>query len=93
MKNGKNAVKINQKAGVNLGDIRLNKLAKLLVNYSAEVKPSDFVLVSCDEVAEPWLQEVVKEAVLAGAHVETILTSHLVEDIKLKYSTDKQLNQ
>lgn len=93
MKNGKNAVKINQKAGVNLGDIRLNKLAKLLVNYSAEVKPSDFVLVSCDEVAEPWLQEVVKEAVLAGAHVETILTSHLVKDIKLKYSTDKQLTQ
>jgi len=93
LKNGKNAVKINQKAGVNLGDIRLNKLAKLLVNYSAEVKPSDFVLVSCDEVAEPWLQEVVKEAVLAGAHVETILTSHLVKDIKLKYSTDKQLTQ
>jgi aminopeptidase len=85
--------KISQKAGVKLGDMRLNKLAKLLVNYSAEVKPSDFVLVTCEEAAEPWMQEVVKEAILAGAHVETILSSHLVKDLKLKYSTDEQLTQ
>ena len=81
------------KVGVKLRDIRLSKLAKLLVNYSAEVKPSDFVLVSCEEVAEPWMQEVVKEAILAGAHVETLLSSHEVKDIKLKYSSEEQLTQ
>lgn len=33
-----------------MADQRLNKLAKLLVNYSTQVKPGDFVFVSCDEV-------------------------------------------
>ncbi|MFD3156383.1 aminopeptidase [Haloimpatiens sp. FM7330] len=74
-------------------DPRLNKLAKLLVNYSTKVKPGDFVLVMCDEVAEPWMVEVVKESIKAGAHVETILNSHEVGCAKLKYSTDEQLQE
>ena len=74
-------------------DIRLNKLAKLLVNYSARVKPSDLVLVSGECVVEPWIQEVVKEVLLTGAHVETIISSQLVNDVKLKYSSKEQLVQ
>lgn len=72
-------------------DPRLNKLAKLLVNYSTEVKRGDFVFVQCDSVAEPWMIEVVKEAIIAGAHVETNLTSDEVGEVKLKYSSDEQL--
>lgn len=72
-------------------DQRLNKLAKLLVNYSTEVKPGDFVFISCDEVAKPWMVEVVKEAVKAGAHVETVLSSQDVAEAKLKYSSENQL--
>jgi len=74
-------------------DIRLNKLAKLLVNYSAAVKKGDFVLVSADEVCTPWVAEVVKEAILAGAHVETLLFSQEIDEIKLKYSTEEQLKE
>lgn len=74
-------------------DIRLNKLSKLLVNYSAKVKPGDFVLVSCEDVAEPWMSEIVKEVLKAGAHVETILESHTVKENKLKYSSPEQLKQ
>lgn len=74
-------------------DIRLNKLAKLLVNYSAKVKSGDFVLISCEDVAEPWMAEIVKEAIKAGAHVETILESHTVKENKLKYSSPEQLKQ
>lgn len=74
-------------------DIRLSKLAKLLVNYSTGVKKGDLVFVSCDEVASPWMAEVVKEAVKAGAHVETVLTSEEVYEMKLKYSTEEQLKQ
>ena len=74
-----------------MADQRLNKLAKLLVNYSTKVKPGDFVFVSCDEVARPWMVEVVREAVKAGAHVETVLTSQDVLEMKLKYSSDDQL--
>ena len=76
-----------------MADQRLNKLAKLLVNYSTKVKPGDFVFVSCDEVARPWMVEVVKEAVKAGAHVETVLSSQEVSEIKLKYSSKEQLLQ
>lgn len=82
-----------KKEGGVLKDIRLNKLAKLLVNYSARVKPSDFVLVSGECVVEPWIQEVVKEAILTGAHVETIISSQQVNDVKLKYSDKEQLIQ
>jgi len=74
-------------------DIRLNKLAKLLVNYSAEVKKGDFVLVSCEDVAEPWMIEVVKEAIKAGGHVETILESAELKNVMLNNSTDEQLLQ
>jgi aminopeptidase len=74
-----------------MADQRLNKLAKLLVNYSTKIKPGDFVFVSCDEVATPWMIEVVKEAVKAGAQVETALSSQEVSEIKLKYSSEEQL--
>lgn len=74
-------------------DIRLNKLAKLLVNYSASVKKGDFVFVSGDEVCKPWAVEVVKEAILAGAHVETQLSSEEIAEVRLKYSTEEQLKE
>ncbi|MBU3182909.1 aminopeptidase [Clostridium psychrophilum] len=76
-----------------MSDQRLNKLAKLLVNYSTKVKPGDFVFVSCDEVATPWMVEVVKEVVKAGAYVETLLSSQEVSEMKLKYGSEEQLLQ
>lgn len=72
-------------------DLRLEKLAKLLVGYSTEVKKGDFVYVRCDEVALPWAKEVVREAVKAGAHVETVLTSDEIQEIVLKHSSEEQL--
>jgi len=74
-------------------DERLEKLAKLLVGYSTEVKEGDFVYVRCDEVALPWAKEVVKAAVRAGAHVETVLTSDEIQEIVLKNSTEEQLEK
>ena len=74
-----------------MSDNRLKKLANLLVNYSAEVKPGEFVFVTSDEVATPWMVEVVKAAVIAGAHVETLLSSQEVNEMKLKYSSEEQL--
>jgi len=74
-----------------MSDNRLKKLANLLVNYSTEVKPGDFVFVVSDEVASPWMAEVVKEAIIAGAHVETLINSQEVNEMKLKYSSEEQL--
>lgn len=78
--------------GVNdMKDIRLNKLAKLLVNYSAAVKKGDFVLITCEDVAKPWMIEVAREAIKAGAHVETMLESAELNNIIMKNSTKEQL--
>lgn len=74
-----------------MADIRLNKLAKLLVNYSTKVNKGDFVFVSCNDIAKPWMVEVVKEAVKVGAHVEYCLNSEEVEEVMLKHSNEEQL--
>jgi aminopeptidase len=84
---------MGETAAGNMSDERLNKLAKLLVNYSTKVKKGDFVFVSCDEVAKPWMVEVVKEAVKAGAHVETVMSSEDVSEMRLKYSDIEQLKE
>ncbi len=72
-------------------DPRLTKLAQLLVHYSTRVKKGDFVLVSGDEIALPLLKEVVREALIAGGHVETLITSQEISEIKLRHATEDQL--
>ena len=74
-----------------MADQRLNKLAKLLVNYSTKVKPGEFVYVRCEDVASAWLKEVVKEATLAGGHVEYVMTNLEADYMKLAHSTEEQL--
>lgn len=74
-----------------MGDIRLNKLANLLVNYSTKIKKGDFVFISCNDVAKPWVVEVAKEAIKAGAHVEYSLDSEDVNETILKNSNEEQL--
>lgn len=74
-------------------DVRLNKLAKLLVNYSVQVKPGDKVFVRCDEVCVPWVAEVVREATKAGACVEPFIISSDVSEIYLKTASKEQLEK
>ncbi len=81
------------KGEILMTDPRLNKLAKLLVNYSTKVKPGEYVFVRSDEAALPWLKEVVKEAVKAGAHVEYQLISEDVAETIMKHSTEEQLKE
>ena len=74
-------------------DIRLEKLAHLLVNYSTGVKKGDFVFIQADLISKDWMIQVAKEAIKLGAHVETSITSEELSEIKLKYSTDEQLQE
>lgn len=76
-----------------MSDSRLDKLATLLVNYSAKVKPGDFVYIQCDEAALPWMKAVAREAVKAGAHVEYQLTSEEVDEILVKHASEDQLKE
>lgn len=74
-----------------MSDIRLHKLANLLVNYSTRVKKDDFVLVQANDIAIPWIVEVVKEAIKVGAHVETLVDLPDVNEVILKSATNDQL--
>jgi len=49
-------------------DLRTQKLAKLLVNYSTFVKPHENVIISGNTESEPLLLAIYKEVILAGAH-------------------------
>jgi aminopeptidase len=74
-------------------DERLEKLAHLLVSYSTEVKAGDFVFIMAHEVAIPWIREVVREVVLAGAHPEVHIVSDDVEEMLLKHARPDQLEE
>jgi aminopeptidase len=49
-------------------DQRLEKLAKLLVNYSVHVQKGEKVLISSHVVAKPLVLEVIKAVQEAGAY-------------------------
>ena len=49
-------------------DLRTQKLAKLLVNYSVFVKPNENVVLSGGEEAKDFLIALYKEVILKGAH-------------------------
>lgn len=49
-------------------DLRTQKLAKLLVNYSVFVKPNENVIISGSTESEDLLLAIYKEVILAGAH-------------------------
>ena len=49
-------------------DPRIQKLAKLLVNYSVFVKPNENVIISGSTEAEDLIVAIYKEVILAGGH-------------------------
>ena len=49
-------------------DVRLTKLAKLLVNYSVHVQENEKVSISGTTESEPLLRELYKQVLIAGAH-------------------------
>jgi len=72
-------------------DPRLNKLAKVLVDYSIAVKPGQLVRISGPSVAEALIVELSREVVLAGAHPAVYMTPDEIEEIMYKHASDEQL--
>lgn len=75
-----------------MADIRLNRLAKLLVEYSAEVKKGDKVYIQAEDIAIPYIVEVAKEAIKKGAIVETIVKIPEVTECLYKYGDEEQIS-
>jgi len=71
-------------------DERIEKLAKLCVNYSVEVKPKEKVLIQGSEQAFPLIHEIYKECLLKGAH-PTVFPNLDLQYTFFKYAKDEQV--
>ena len=73
-------------------DIRMEKLAHLLVNYSIAVKEGDWVVITGDTSTEPLADLVVKEVLLAGGFPQILFNSESIDETRYQYANDKQLS-
>jgi aminopeptidase len=75
-----------------MNDVRMERLAKLLVEYSVRVKEGDWVIITGDVITEPLVDLLVKEVLLAGGNPDVRFTSDALRETRLTYATEKQLS-
>lgn len=68
------------------------KYAKLLVNYSLELKKGDKLLIMSSYLAEDLLKEVFREVLQAGAHPEFRVTLNGTGKMLYDYGSNEQLS-
>ncbi len=73
-------------------DSRVLKLAKVLVQYSLEIKPNQQFLITADPLAREMTLAVYEEAIKAGAHVTVMQPLPGADQIFFKYANDSQLD-
>lgn len=72
-------------------DQRVEKLARILVDYSIQVKPGDWVAVMGNVTALPLVNEVVRGVLRAGGHPSILLDSSDLTETVFKESSEAQL--
>lgn len=72
-------------------DPRLDKLADVLVSYSAKVKPGDLVAITGDPIAFPGVRAVYERVLKAGGHPFWVPKSDDLLESFYAHATDEQL--
>ena len=72
-------------------DKRLNQLAKVIVQYSTEIKAGQIVRITGDPVAQPLLEAIYEQVILAGAHPHLRCTPDSLQDIFFEHANENQL--
>jgi aminopeptidase len=72
-------------------DPRLDRLAKLLVNYSVGVTKDELVVITGSSVAEPAIAAVFQAVLAAGGHPWVKMTSDRCKELHLKHGSAAQL--
>ncbi len=72
-------------------DPRIEKLAELLVKYSAPVKPGDKAVIQGSSVAAPLIREIYKQVLIAGGYPLVMAAIPGVEELLYKHANDAQL--
>ena len=70
-----------------MGDIRVEKLADLMVNYSVAVKPGDKVVIQGETSGEPLIKEVYAKVLQAGGNPRAVphrITEYHDETLRLR---------
>lgn len=72
-------------------DIRLQRLADVLVNYSTEVQPGEWVGILGDVSALPALREVFYAVIKAGGNPVLMMSDEVMQRFFLREASDAQL--
>ena len=74
-----------------MNDPRIEKLAKVLVEYSVAVQPGDKVLIQGSTLAEPLLKAVLVQVLQAGGHPFTRVSLPGMNELVYRHASDEQL--
>jgi len=72
-------------------DPRIDKLAKVLVQYSVAVRPGDLVRISGPPVAEPLIVAIYRQVLAAGGHPFVRMAPEACQEVLLREGTARQL--
>lgn len=72
-------------------DPRTNNLARILVHYSAKIKPKDRVGIIAQPAAAPLIREVYREVLHAGGFPHSLITIEGLEYLFFAQANDEQL--
>jgi aminopeptidase len=75
-----------------MSDLRVTKLANVLVNYSLEIKPGQKFRITASPLASELTLAVYEEAIKAGAHVFIDQPLEEAQEIFYKLASDEQLD-
>jgi aminopeptidase len=74
-----------------MADLRIEKLAELLVKYSVKVKTGDKVAIQGEIAAEPLLKAVYVQVLKAGGYPYVVPFMSGVDELFYRYASDAQL--
>ncbi len=74
-----------------MSDVRLRRLARLLVTYSLELRPGDRVLIEAEPSAAPLVRELYAGVLQAGGHLHLLLDLPGLEALHIQQASEEQL--
>ena len=74
-----------------MSDLRIEKLANLLVNYSVNVKKGDKVAIQGESITEPLLKAIYTNVLQAGGHPFLTMSPQGIDDLFYRYASDEQI--
>lgn len=69
----------------------IDRLARVIVQYSTGVKPGDLVVIQADPIAMPLLESLTEHILAAGGHPQWYPRTEAIEQLIVEQGTDEQI--